>query len=520
MPISRLNSFTTQNAPANGGRGSGLAKDLPIGATLADVRQAQRSQGQLSNSPPKATAAPTGNTGYAFTGLAEALNTYQNQLVKDTKAQIADIYEFDFNPATLAQSRVKKPGTTDRSKTAGKQATTASQALNNKTDRVNNNSQNWSIQAGTQIIQLIDQIMRSSDYISDQATTQVDPVTQKPIASPGTGTGITTWYKVSVQATSLGYDIIRRDHAYRIKYVITPYAITQMASPYFPDSRYRGSHKSYSYWFTGQNTQIINFEQSYNGLYRLVLSGLGPISQSTRQYTDVREVYSKTAMPTTSEKTGQQTGTYTNSGPDSAADYLYSPSDLATARLRIVGDPAWLQQGEVTNGVDPTQFTFSAFNMDGSINFDSQEVLFDISWNQPQDYDFTTGVMNVNNQNGLSKQNNTYQAIECRSFFSHGKFEQELMGKQFVEFKKAPAPTAAQTRPANTGVVTKPTTTTPTPANKLALAGIVGSSTEGGAFIGYRNPRSAAVRRAALQDPNAYDSTTTINPLDPNNYSN
>jgi hypothetical protein len=139
--------------------------------------------------------------------------------------------------------------------------------------------------------------------------------------------------------------------------------------------------------------------------------------------------------------------------------------------MRIVGDPAWLQQGEVTNGIDAAQFTFSAFNSDGSINFDSQEVLFDVSWNQPQDYDFDTGVMNVNNQNGRSKQNNTYRAIECRSFFSRGKFEQELMGKQFVEFKKTATPAQA------TEVRPQPTKPSPVRTAPVASAtGIVASA--------------------------------------------
>ena len=389
-----------------------------------------------NNSPAKATAAPTGNTKYLFTGLAEALNTHQNQLVKDRRYAIADIYEFEFNPVAMGEAKLKKPGSLDRSKTAGKEAKTAGQALNSKTDSVDNNSQNWSIQAGTQIVQLIDQIMRSSSYIYEQATTQIDPNTQKPIASPGTGTGITTWYKISVQATSLGYDNLRRDDAYRLKYLVTPYAITQMASEYFPDSRYRGSHKVYNYWFTGQNTQILNFEQTFNTLYKITLSGIGPIIQS-RATTDFREVYSKTYMPTTEQKTGQQTGTYTNAGPDSAADYLYSPNDLATVKIRIIGDPGWLQQGEVSTGISAQQFSFDPFNGDGGINFDSQEVLFDIGWNQPQDYNMETGVMNTSNQDGRNKQNNTYLAIDCRSFFSKGKFEQEIMGKQFVEFKKS-----------------------------------------------------------------------------------
>lgn len=402
-----------------------------------------------TTAPAKATSAPTGNSNYLFTGLAEALNTHQNQLVKDRKYAIADIYEFEFNPTAMGAAKLKKPGSTDRSKTAGKEAKTAGQALNNKTDKVDNNSQNWSVLAGTQIVQYIDQIMRSSSYIYEQAITQIDPNTQKPIPSPGTGTGITTWYKISVQATSLGYDNLRRDDAYRIKYLVTPYAITQMASEYFPDSRYRGSHKAYNYWFTGQNTQILNFEQTFNTLYKLTLSGVGPLSQS-RVTTDFRDKYSKTYMPTTEQKTGQQTGTYTNAAADSAADYLYSPNDLATVKLRIIGDPGWLQQGEVSTGISAQQFSFDPFNGDGGINFDSQEVLFDIGWNQPQDYNMETGVMNVTNQEGRSIQNNTYLAIECRSFFSKGKFEQELMGKQFVEFNKSNLRSTTTVRPKET----------------------------------------------------------------------
>ena len=37
--------------------------------------------GNPTSAPPKATAAPVGNNGYMFTGLSEALNTYQKNLV-------------------------------------------------------------------------------------------------------------------------------------------------------------------------------------------------------------------------------------------------------------------------------------------------------------------------------------------------------------------------------------------------------------------------------------------------------
>ena len=478
-----------------------------------------------NGNPPKATAAPTGNTGYTFTGLAEALNTYQNDLAKKYKSAgyIADIYEFAFDPKAqgLGAKKVKNPGSTDRSKTAGKNATTARQALDSNTVPVNNNSQNWDIQAGTQIVQLIDQIMRGSDYIREQANTTVNAVTQKPEPSNGTGTGLVTWYNITVQATSLGYDTKRNDFAYRMKFLITPYAISKMASEYFPDSKYRGSHKSYNYWFTGQNSQILSFEQKYDALYRLILSGEGVAQQQTMITTKYRDQYSKTPMPTTTQKTGQQTGTYTNQASESAADFLYSPGDFAIAKVRIVGDPAWMQQGTIVTGVSAQSFTFNPFNADGSINYDSQMVNFDINWNQPQDYDFSTGVMNVNDTQGRPRTNNTYIAIECRSFFSKGKFEQEIEGRLLIENKPNQVVSTSKqvARPGAKIPAAPPLTVSANTANNTALNGFVGRTvTAEGAFVGYR---ASNARRRALLDPNAYSDSSirTIDPLDPNGYS-
>jgi hypothetical protein len=70
-------------------------------------------------------------------------------------------------------------------------------------------------------------------------------------------------------------------------------------------------------------------------------------------------------------------------------------------------------------------------------------VVFDISWNQPQDYDMETGVMNIKgDQRGRARVNNTYIARECTSTFSRGRFEQEIEGMLMIEDKIASAPAA------------------------------------------------------------------------------
>jgi hypothetical protein len=427
-----LDAYLT-NAAASDSRQSG---------TIAAVSAAAGNNTGSQSAPAKASAAPS-KSNDVFTGLAEALNTFQRRLAdpKDPKRkyEVADEYVFEFAPETLGAATLKRQGTTDKSKTPMQKQTPA--GLSPATNSVNSKASTIPVSAGMQIIQFIDQIMRSSSYITDQQLYIVDPVTQETKPNPNPPGGTVAWYKVSVKAEQLDYDAKRRDHAYRMTYIISPYAINSLPSDWFPTTRYRGSHKSYNYWFTGANTQILNFEQEYNNLYRLVISGLDVPAQRAR--TDFRDQQRRTYLPA-SENSAKGADGYTNEAGDNASSYLYSPSDQAKARLRIVGDPAWMQQGEVSAGISATNFNFSPFNDDGTINYDSQEVVFDISWNAPTDYDFNTGLMDLNRSNykpdgsySTQPQNNfTYTAIKCKNIFSKGRFEQELEGRLLVEFEK------------------------------------------------------------------------------------
>ena len=393
--------------------------------------------------PPKASDAPVAGKENLFTGLVEALNQHQQDLIQQKKREIADIYDIKFDPAIMGESTVKRPGNQNITQ-APMQNNQTAEKLNAAKNSVNRNAMTWPVKAGTQIVQLIDQIVRNSSYITDQQIVQIspiaDPVTgvQKQTPSPGTGTGTTAWYKISVATEQLGMDNIIRDHAYRITYIITPYAVAQLASQYFPDSKYRGVHKSYQYWFTGNNTQILNYEQKYNNAYRLVLSGQGENIQKQAS-TDFRDVFRKTYMAT-SENHAQGAKNYTNEPGDNAASFLYDPISLSKANLRIVGDPSWMAQGESGLGVRAGKFSFIPFSSDGSMNFDSQAVLFDVSFNQPVDYDFNTGIIDPNVHNsksGLPQEHYTFTAIQCKNIFSKGRFEQEIEGRLLIEYKKS-----------------------------------------------------------------------------------
>jgi hypothetical protein len=108
--------------------------------------------------------------------------------------------------------------------------------------------------------------------------------------------------------------------------------------------------------------------------------------------------------------------------------------------MTIVGDPAWLQQGEAFAGFSSSNPSWGAFLADGTINTDAQQVMFEVSFNTPRDYNLSTGLIAQNSDGATQKQNNyqaqtaaqqsrVYRAIEVVSDFAKGKFTQLLKGK-------------------------------------------------------------------------------------------
>jgi hypothetical protein len=197
-----------------------------------------------------------------------------------------------------------------------------------------------------------------------------------------------------------------------------------MCSVFFNDSKYRGPHKAYDYWFTGLNSQILRYEQEYNYAYYNTVTqnseGLATAPPGGRDQM-------KQAVLATSEQRTQGQENYVNGAVDNAKAFLYSIPDFANVRLVIVGDPGWMQQGEVAFGVNARNFEFRPFNSDGTINYDSQQVTFTVTFNRPTDYDFNTGIMNVNAPNS-APETFRYQAVRCKNIFSKGSFTQELEG--------------------------------------------------------------------------------------------
>lgn len=418
---------------------------------------------QQTDAPANAPAANKGNTQSVYSGLCEALNAHQQDLVKRGTYQFPDVYEVVFAPTAMGASSLKKQGSVDKKVTPTVQAKDPKAQLDPETNKVDTAGVIVQVTSGMQIVQFLEEYIRNSTYITDQQLYVIDPNTQKVIPSGASPTGQVAWYKISVSAVPYGSqkDEKRNDFPYKITYLITPYAVNEMQSQWFPKTNFRGVHKSYKYWFTGENTSVIGFEQEYNALWSLALSGTLPAEQDN--ITDSRLLSRKTWQTGSDASTQGPASGKVNEPAANAANYLYDAADQSQVKLQIVGDPAWLQQGEVGPGVSATTFTFSPFLPDGTINFDSQSVVFDISWNRPVDYNMNTGLMDVTENNvppdvmgggtgTQPQQNYTYQAISCRSTFAKGRFTQELTGSIYTQLKDNSPNQASSGREKNAGI--------------------------------------------------------------------
>lgn len=439
--------------------------------------------------PQKAVAAPTvKNT--VRQGLMAAMNDFQAKLVNDKVYTYPDEYSIEFASPAIAQARVVPPGTTVAKKnTSMATGGTAADRIDPNKQSMDPTTKNQSETAGMQLVQVLDQIIRNSTYVKEQQLAIVDPKTGKesPNGTPGKNVA---WFKITMVAEAKldQYDPKRNDYAYKIKYIVSAYKINQLFSPWFPTPKFDGVHKSYNYWFTGQNVAVLNYEENLNALYYIAMTN-NNLNNATSSYNELIKRY----FQTRSNESSQGSKGRTNEPAASAADQLYSPSDLKEATVTIVGDPAWLQQGEAFVASDAANWNFNPFLPDGTINFDSQQILFEIAFNTPRDYDFNTGIMDVNNTTpgalpspnskyGVTsgaKISRVYIAKSVDSEFNKGRFVQTLKGALLIDYEaaqkgdqRAEDPRTVEITPVNAVAVPpkqpRSSVTDPTPTSSIA----------------------------------------------------
>jgi hypothetical protein len=408
------------------------------------------SGGESSSKAPPTTAAAPSPKKVITQGLMGAMNDYQQELVKRGTYLVADEYSIEFvgipglaSAADISDAKIQLPNKkVDKKQSPNALPVTKDPSgLNPATTKVDYLNRSFSITAGQQILQVIEMVIRNSSYISKQKLVIEDADGNQELNQQTTKN--VTWFTISMSCERKDFDSNRNDYAYKIKYTVSPYLVKNLNSQYFPITKFSGVHKSYPFWFTGQNTAVKDYQETLNTMFVSTLSGNGPGTSITnkisKRYTSsmadlVKYNYSPRSDASNFGAEGKEL-----EGNANAAEILYNPSDLAAAKVRIIGDPAWIMQGSQFKPVDASTVYPAArtgFEADGSISFDSQDILFEMLWQRPEDYDLATGVADPYvKQKGPDKkplQSRVYIATKVTSEFKGGSFEQTLDGSLYL----------------------------------------------------------------------------------------
>lgn len=415
-------------------------------ATQASVRALDNAIAAGTPPPPSAAAAPSPKK-VITEGLMGAMNDFQRELVQRGTYLIADEYSIEFvgipalaSAADISAAKIQLPNVKKDTKQSPMRKPDPAN-LKQDTISVDYENRNFSITAGQQILQVIELVIRNSSYIGKQKLVIEGPDGKQQLNQQTTKN--VTWFTISMSSERKGFDDNRNDYAYKIKYTVSPYLVKNLDSQYFPTTKFTGVHKSYPFWFTGQNTAVKDYQETLNTMFVSTLSGSGPgtsvTAQLRKKYTSsmsdlVKYVYSPRSGESSFGAEGKELEPNAN-----AAEILYNPSDLASAKVRIIGDPAWIMQGSQFKPLTATTVYPAArtgFEADGSISFDSQDILFEMLWQRPEDYDLSTGVADpYKTQIGPDKkplQSRVYIATKVTSEFKGGSFEQTLDGSLYL----------------------------------------------------------------------------------------
>ena len=320
---------------------------------------------------------------------------------------------------------------------------------------------------GTSILTVINDIMKSSSYITEQLKEELDNEMAKnpdaDIKKIQASLQAYDHFKI-IPSVELGaYDAKRDDYAKTITFTIKPYKMHGIRYPSIKAGTapaVTDCVKEYNYLFTGKNTDILDLKINFDTLFFTAVSARvsrlqqsdnaasgGPGQESTTKSdaAPTNQILSKqskvfpASLKFTPNTPGAMKLTQESIEAMRANDlfsniYGKSSADMLTVDLEIVGDPGYLQQEEFTinpqRSGDMIDETDLRVNKDGSLIMTDQNLLVKLNFKFPLDIDTTTGLYRFTDDDLRKGDNNTftgiYKILTIDNTFEHGVFKQKL----------------------------------------------------------------------------------------------
>ena len=307
-----------------------------------------------------------------------------------------------------------------------------------------------SLDAGTKVQDIINLVMPNSEFFKKQIT---DPATEsknkkdtqcdfKDESKPF------FMYKVVPEIRLGDYDRERNVWGKTITFHIRKYAVYNNRDHRVPKSLPPKAVKHYNYFYTGHNTDVINFDIEFNALYYTAVNvDKGKVGNTsgasaqddTKKNKDAPDTQCANVIDPHMTKPVSQTqqtsagGVLDNSDTVNAASvmqsfYTSAAGDMISIKLQILGDPEFIKQDDIF--VSPSVTGFSGMNqhVEGtqSLAMDNGEIYCYLAFKTPVDFDDTTGLMRHDGKYAVSSFSGYYRVLTVESEFRGGKFTQTL----------------------------------------------------------------------------------------------
>lgn len=387
--------------------------------------------------------------------------------------------EIAFNIADeFADSKIVDPTVTEtRTLPMTKLTETPNASWGGGTLKTGRTIQVFPVKAGSNIVNLIDRVMQASEYITNQVKSFQEA--QEKIANNQGSDELLdefkylNWYKIIPQVFIREFDPETNAYSKLFVYSVIPYRAANAYHPDFAKTKIarKSVVRSYNYWYTGKNTDIIDLNIEFNTAFYTALTAFQGSKTKGGGASRTKDELNKDSVARTDNK---DTKTEPSKSPDlpytvkpigsnldssgqmnrqdnpksiavsDMAKSLYSNlgGDMLNITMRIAGDPAYIKQDDVYyNPAGKGYKKFSGFASDddapirpesGQIAFDNKQVFVQLLTGKiAVDINDKTGITNkqVVLQNGR-KTNSTfsgvYKVLTVDSQFNQGRFEQTI----------------------------------------------------------------------------------------------
>lgn len=404
-----------------------------------------------------------GTVGDFFIELSRCYYEYHTKEVTKGKAEFVQAVKFDIDPA-ISKSKILDDKELNLSD------------ANVRAKGIDLKKSTFTIPANTPILDIITKVISHSNYIYDRQLKEKKNT--DPFSSFKTTTAVIyegrDLANMVIDGSQGMVDGITNRFPMTTTYMIHQYPMwsgTHPAMPQVPNSRYFTT-KKYDYFYSGQNTEIIDFKLNFDTTYYTAVQAYTAaiaateVSQSTGKYANENDssiiVENKTnlavvasAVPNVTpmsqqnvvKNVGLSMGFNTASRPTAqlSADVINSiyktlNGDMLVVDMNILGDPTLIKQDDWLYCPSPSMInskynqwdTISQYEFSskyGHMRMDTGEIVVAVTIYSPYDVDTeekNQGLMTPIPQWNRSLFSGQYTILQIENKFSGGKFEQTI----------------------------------------------------------------------------------------------